>query len=141
MQIISKLRNISLKSVKFTDEGVKLIANKTKYELHEQFMSKSHDLIHLKATILGLSEMDIPQLNQLNNKRAPHHQPDIITASPTEEMYKGIVIEAVPDVVTNEDENIRKLDSAVLNEFIGSHIEVIHVSDNFIDAILNEVIE
>ena len=122
MQLISKLRNISLKSVKFTDEGVKLIANKTKYELREQFINKGHhhqhDLLHLKATILGLSDIDIPQQQSYRN----NNNNNIVNQ---EEMYKGIVIEGLPEVITNDDENIRKLDSAVLNEFIVSHIEVV----------------
>jgi len=92
----------------------------------------SNNALHLKATILGLSDIDIPhnQLNQKQNRNIQHHQQhqqhhDMITASPTEELYKGIVIEGLPEIITNDDENIRKLDSAVLNEFIVSHIEVV----------------
>ena len=121
MQLISKLRNISLKSVKFTDEGVKLIANKTKYELRDQFMNKGYESIHLKATILGLSDVDIPQQHQQQQSYRNRNQQGITI----EEVYKGIVIEGLPEVITNDDENIRKLDSAVLNEFIVSHIEVV----------------
>eukprot|EP01084_Bolivina_argentea_P103069 184636_1 len=127
MQLISKLRDISLKSVKFTDEGVKLIANKTKYELMDD-LSKNN--VHLKATILGLSEMDIPHpiphtMQHTNDRIYPRGNDMMGGTSPTEELYKGIVIEGLPDVITNDDENIRKLDSAVLNEFIVSHIEVV----------------
>lgn len=112
MTLISKLRNISLKTVKFTDEGVKLIANKTKYELMDELNSAS---THLKATILGLSEMEIP-----SNTYKQQQQSSI-----QEDVYKGIVIEGLPEIITNDDENIRKLDSAVLNDFVVSHIEVV----------------
>jgi len=121
MTLVSKLRGIGLKSVKFTDEGVKLLANKTKYELMDQFSNGS---VHLKATVLGLNEMDIPQqhvaMQQPQQQQAKYHSHNI-----QEDMYKGIVIEGLPEIITNDDENIRKLDSAVLNEFIVSHIEVV----------------
>eukprot|EP00488_Nonionellina_sp_1-RS-2012_P000107 TRINITY_DN10390_c0_g1_i1.p1 TRINITY_DN10390_c0_g1~~TRINITY_DN10390_c0_g1_i1.p1 ORF type:complete len:172 (-),score=53.72 TRINITY_DN10390_c0_g1_i1:149-664(-) len=59
-------------------------------------------------------------INTMNNHTHANASP------PTQqELYKGIVIEGLPDVITNDDENIRKLDSAVLNEFIVSHIEVV----------------
>ena len=134
MQLIAKLRNISLKSVKFTDEGVKLIANKTKYELREEFVNnKTHheSYLHLKATILGLSDIDIPQTQSSHNSNNNNRNNNNINNNNNnnnnnqEEMYKGIVIEGLPEIITNDDENIRKLDSAVLNEFIVSHIEVV----------------
>eukprot|EP00484_Ammonia_sp_Unknown_P030225 CAMPEP_0197030160 /NCGR_PEP_ID=MMETSP1384-20130603/9449_1 /TAXON_ID=29189 /ORGANISM="Ammonia sp." /LENGTH=738 /DNA_ID=CAMNT_0042459451 /DNA_START=191 /DNA_END=2407 /DNA_ORIENTATION=+ len=130
MQMVAKLRNVALKAVKFTDEGVKIIANKTKFELKEQFVNEaSLDLLHLKATLLGLSEMDIPQQvyakNVVVNNGHNGKQQRNNDMSPSEEMYKGIVIEGLPDAITNDDENIRRLDSAVLNEFIVSHIEVV----------------
>lgn len=133
MQLISKLRGVSLKAVKFTDEGVKAIANKTRYELMDMLNSKD---MHLKATILGLSEMDIPphtqshsnhgHSNHNNHGHSNHNNhSNHRNVMSSEEMYKGIVIEGLPSVITNDDENIRKLDSAVLNEFIVSHIEVV----------------
>merc|ERR1712157_136965 len=74
MTLISKLRGIGLKSVKFTDEGVKLIANKTKYELMDQLNNANNpNLIHLKATILGLSDMDIPNIAHGHPKNAYSH--------------------------------------------------------------------
>ncbi len=57
-KLINKLRNISLKTVKFTDSGVKLIANKTKYELMNEF-NKNINNIHFKACILGIQSIII----------------------------------------------------------------------------------
>ena len=57
-----------------------------------------------------------PKLVKQSSISKIHHQPDINTASPTEEMYKEGVIEAVPDVITNEGENIGHLDETILNE-------------------------
>jgi len=124
MSMVAKLRGVSLKHVKFTDEGVKSIANKTKHELREQFGAP--EFVAAKATILGLNETQIPP--QLLMMQAPPPQAQAPAQAPRvneAERYKGIVIEGLPDLITNDDENIRKLDSAVLNEFIVSHIEVV----------------
>lgn len=142
MQMVSKLRNVSLKAVKFTDDGVKVMANKTRYELRDLLGPQNKDALRIKASLLGLSEIDIPHtLKQQQHHHAAHHQHPAHhhhaahgqhhqaahhhLGSPVEELYKGIVIEGLPELITNDDENIRKLDSAVLNEFIVSHIEVV----------------
>merc|ERR1711997_239839 len=72
--------------------------------------------------------MDIPHTLKQKHHAAQSHQNQQSHQNHQQghqELYKGIVIEGLPDVITNDDENIRKLDSAVLNEFIVSHIEVV----------------
>lgn len=98
MQMIAKLRGIPIKSVRFTDKGVKSISNKSKKQLIVKFQQCTRSTI---AGILGIASTDIP------------------------EMYKGIVIEGLPDSITDDDEKIRQLDQCVLNDFIVSHIEVV----------------
>jgi len=98
-------------------------------------VTTNKDALRIKATLLGLSEMDIPhtlkqkhhaaQSHQNQQSHQQHQQGHQQSQQPHQELYKGIVIEGLPDVITNDDENIRKLDSAVLNEFIVSHIEVV----------------
>merc|ERR1719203_438291 len=67
--------------------------------------------------------MDIPQQHMNHQQLPPQQQHNKYHHNIHEDMYKGIVIEGLPEIITNDDENIRKLDSAVLNEFIVSHIE------------------
>merc|ERR1712129_504198 len=49
-------------------------------------------------------------MQQQPQQQAKYHSHNI-----QEDMYKGIVIEGLPELITNDDENIRKLDSAVIN--------------------------
>merc|ERR1719150_624022 len=108
MQMLSKLRNVSPKAVKFTDDGVKVMANKTRYELRELLSSSTKDSLRIMASLLGLADIDIPhtlkQHHMTSHHAAPqhHHQQHHVPShhnqhhqmtSPVEELYKGIVIE------------------------------------------------
>ena len=100
-QILAKLRGIQTKDLNiFSDMGVKQINNKTIEKL-ESKLNNSNVSLNYIANLLGISENDIP------------------------EVYVGVVIEGLPNKITDDDDNIRRLDKAVLQDFIVSHIEVV----------------
>ena len=73
----------------------------------------------MKAAVLGT--------NTAQHQHSPpmEHQHSSRVEQQSKERYKGIVFEGLPELITNNYENIRKLDSAVLNKMIVSHIEVV----------------
>ena len=98
MQIIGRLRDVPLKHINYLDPGVNELQLQTKAQLRNEMNDWTMTRL---AALLGLPEEYIP------------------------EVYKGIIIEGLPDIITSDDDTIRKLDQAVLFTFIVSHIEVV----------------
>lgn len=98
MSLIAALRGVPLRTIQYLDKGVKELQQTTKAQLKAEM---SEWTLTRLALILGIPQEWIP------------------------EVYKGIIIEGLPEIITQDDDTIRKLDSEVLYSFVVSHIEVV----------------